>query len=148
MKKMSYCFVEKIMNLELLHTSKVMAIIKDAYHEDFYYRGEGDNVQKLPIVRSEYIVRPIQRKDNTQQVGIMTINGRIGRVKKIAGKYYLNAKNIFYSGMFNKLQKIEQEKELEEEDYRDMCRRYGIDISPNSWRNLKEKYENFKENRI
>lgn len=125
---------------------KVMEIIKDAYHEDFYYRGEGDNVQKLSIVRSEYIVRSIQRSDNADKVGIMTINGRIGKVKKIAEKYYLNAKSIFFSGMFNKLQNIENERELTEKDYRDICRRYGVDISLNSWRNLREKYENFKRN--
>lgn len=125
---------------------RIMEIIKDAYNEDFYYRGEGDNVQKLSIVRSEYIVRSIQRSDNADKVGIMTINGRIGKVKKIAEKYYLNAKSIFFSGMFNKLQNIENERELTEKDYRDICRRYGVDISLNSWRNLREKYENFKRN--
>jgi hypothetical protein len=125
---------------------KIMELIKDAYEEDYYYRGEDEDTQKLVIVRSDHIVRPIKRKDNTEKVGIMTINGRIGRAKKVAGKYYLNSKSIFYSGMFNKLQQIEQEKELTEDDYKRICKRYGVDLSINSWRYLKEKYMNFKKN--
>lgn len=126
--------------------SRSMEIIKDAYKEDYYYRKQStEKIQKLKIVRSDYIVRPIERKDNTDKVGIMTINGRIGKMKKIAGKYYMNAKSIFFSGAFHKLQKIEKERELTEKDYLDMCQKYGIDISPNSWRNLKEKYLDFKK---
>jgi hypothetical protein len=73
----------------------------------------------------------------------MGIDVKFSKIKKWTGKYYLTATNIIYSGIFEKLAKIEENKELDTKDYRKTLIDSGI--NPESYGMLKERYETYKK---
>lgn len=126
---------------------KSIDVIRNAMEENIYYKGNGSTTAKVKtynILESEYVVRQVERSDNTDKIGIMTINGRINKIKKWTGKYFLNSKSIWYSGMFDRLQNIEKGRNLTQKDYEDVYVLYGMEKS--RWRALKDKYLDFLNN--
>jgi hypothetical protein len=110
--------------------------------------------REVALANSPYLIRPGQRKGGDTQISGQIVNQRI---KKISNLYNsdsdspnernlsrLNPKNIFYSGLFHTLQKLEEQKgELTGDDYENVMKQYGI--SNIIWYNIRNKYKTFKE---
>lgn len=127
--------------------SRSMDIIFQAINQQEYYKGNGQSnarVKTMSLQENGYVVKVAEREGNVEGISTMTIDARIRNFKKWTGLYWLNAKNIFFSGMMERLQVKELNGEaLVKRDYEDVCKRFGWNAR--RWYILKEKYLQFKE---
>lgn len=123
-----------------------MDIIYAAINQTEYRYNNGmseSNLKAMPLEISPYVLRKVLKKNSSGKINEMAIETRIRNFKKFTDLYWLNAKNIFYSGMFDRLQNIEQQRELTNEDYMDIVNRFGMEDA--RWWTLKEKYSQYKQ---
>lgn len=128
-----------------------MEILLKAARQEVYYRGNGVTTARVPTLdfnRAAYIVKASiigKNRHTSEEDNISTpaIDAKIRNVQKITKMYYLNATNIFYSGMFERLRLVEVERELETKDYLSILKQFGMNTT--GWQNLKEKYLHYKE---
>ncbi len=123
-----------------------MDIIFDAIDQIQYHRGNGTATGKLSILdleESDYVLKKVSRKNNTEDINTAFIDSKINFFKKVTELYWVNAKKIQYSGMFDRLQNIESAgNELSPQEYKDICKRFLI--NENRWNVIKDKYLAFK----
>jgi hypothetical protein len=139
-----------------------MDVIMDAINQTEYHRSNGEAKGKTAILQlneTPYVLRTIFRKDaESEKISTVTLDTRIRLVKKWTGLYWINAKNIFFSGMFDRLQSMEANGvELTKDEYIDVCLRFNWGINDSidtddirkkviQWNVLKDRYELFKKN--
>jgi hypothetical protein len=126
--------------------SRSMDIIFAAINQTEYYKGNGESnakVKTVPLQETQNVIKIGEKEDNVEGISTITLDARIRNFKKWTGLYWLNAKNIFFSGMMERLQIKELEGELVKRDYEDVCMRFGW--NPSRWYILKEKYMQFKD---
>jgi len=129
---------------------RTMDILKEAIEEDIYYNNNGESEAKAPtrkLMDSPYVIRPIKMHNTVgDAISDHGIYVKFDKIKKWTEKYYINSTNIFYSGMFEKLEKIESEKgELGRLDYHEVLKISGM--NPETWGLLKENYLVFKSHK-
>jgi len=126
---------------------RTMDILEEAINTYEYYTNNGESVAKAPkryMIESDYVIRPTKMHNmDGSPISSMGIDVKFSKIKKWTGKYYLTATNIIYSGIFEKLAKIEENKELDTMDYRETLIKSGI--NPESYGMLKERYETYKK---
>lgn len=125
---------------------RTMNILKDTIEETKYYSNNGETEAKAKarqLIESDYVLKPVKMRSNIEDViTVAGINIKFMKIKKWTEKYYLNATNIFYSGIFDKLANIEKERVLNVEDYRNALKAYGVSAA--TYGILKERYETYK----
>lgn len=128
---------------------KTMELVKEAYEQEYYYprngHGAAGKTEKSPLIKNQYIVKPIERRDNASDKALCgLINSRIARIAKIIDKVYIKPTNIFQSGYCDKCRELEEKQgELTKSDYRGLCKQIGR--SEDLWFTYKTLYESFKK---
>jgi hypothetical protein len=102
---------------------KALKIIRDATKEDRYSRGNGEtksHYQYSKITDSEYVIRPVLRKDTQGFVDFNWINSKYNTFKKWTDNNYISPNRVLESGILIELYNIEQQRELTREDFKEV----------------------------
>jgi hypothetical protein len=123
-----------------------MDIIFAAINSTEYHRNngtmEGEYAIK-PLEESQNVVKKVSKQNNIEEMTVGFIGSKIVAFKRYTELYWINAKKIMYSGMFDRLQSIEANgNELQVEDYREVCKRYLM--NEKRWNVIRDKYLAFK----
>lgn len=115
-------------------SDKTMDLLKDANAQDKYIRKNGEasdwakakKNDRMLLYQNGYIFKPT-RKGFMGKINAKTIIQRIGTIKELYGNPFISVTNIWLSGMveYGKQIKTEKGKELDREDYKEICRRFG-----------------------
>lgn len=130
---------------EILINEKTYEVIKGAIDETTYskvnFAMSNLRASELMINPTEYVLRTAGSK-KFGQLNYNSLLMRIQRLKKLFGKPYLNASNIWMSGMLHKLKEIKNIKgELIREDYQEICVLFGF--NPVDWYKIKGRLEEY-----
>jgi hypothetical protein len=129
-----------------------MYIIEKASQEMEYEKGNGlsDAKSTAPYKnnREDYVVKAsiVARNILIASEDILdtaVIESKIRRYQKYSGFHLLNATNIFYSGMFERLRLISMKKQIEIDDYKRVIKSFGL--NPSTYQSLKERHEHYLE---
>jgi len=115
-------------------SDKTMSLLKDANAQDKFIRKNGEasdwakakKNDRMLLYQNGYIFKPT-RKGFLGKINAKTIVQRIGTIKELYGNPFISVTNIWLSGMVEYGKKIKQEKgkELDREDYKEICNRFG-----------------------
>lgn len=125
---------------------RTIDILKDAIEIDEYYNLNGESEAKAPkryMIDSDYVIRPTKMHNvDGEPISVAGINIKMRNIRKWLGIPYLTPKNIFYSGIFERLQQREKESELTNDDYKEVLEEVGMNAA--TFGMLKERYETYK----
>jgi hypothetical protein len=128
-----------------------IAILEEAINENEYLVNNGESTAKATkryMIDSDYVIRPTKMHNvDGEAISVPGINVKLSRIKKWIEKYYINTTNLFYSGVFERIEKAELVKgeELNVKDYGQILEDIGM--KPETYGTLKERYETFKNNK-
>lgn len=125
---------------------RTIDILKEAIETNEYLNKNGESEAKAPkryMIESPYVLRPTKMHNmDGEPISREGINVKFKNIRKWTGKHYLNPTAVFYSGIFERLGKIQQERELTNNDYRNVL--ISVGMNPETYGMLKERYETYK----
>ncbi|MDD4779157.1 MAG: hypothetical protein PHT02_00940 [Tissierellia bacterium] len=131
-------------------SDKTMEALKDANAQEIYIRKNGEiddwtkekKNNKMNLHKTGYIFKPTAKSD-FGQITAKALVQRISMIKQLYGNPFITVTNLWLSGMAEYGRKIKTEKgrELEKEDYKEICRRFGHNEV--YWSKIKGKIKNY-----
>lgn len=124
-----------------------MKVVRDALEEKEYYSDNGmcDNIKAvLNLNQNDYLIRGARQCTNIE-VNKNIIFRRIKMIGNIIEKPLLNTGRIYKSGLFHKIQKVEDYlgRGLEIKEFEDVIEDFGVDRVRVYY--IKDEYNNWKE---
>jgi integrase len=115
---------------------KIIEILIDAYNQEKYLKKNGEisdwmiirKNTEMELLNTGYILKPTKKGTN-EKVSKGVISQRLNMIKDLYGNPFISITNLWLSGMVEYGKQIKQEKgrELEGDDYKEICRRFGHD---------------------
>lgn len=112
----------------------IMNIIKEACEQTRYVKENGMSesewrIPKLDILPTKYVLRNSGKRktfNEETKYGYHSALNRFKKTSRLLGYEYLSPKSILKSGIFNELQKRENERELTIQDFKDVRVMFGL----------------------
>lgn len=130
-------------------SDKLISILKEADKEEEYYIANGEPTEGVktavfPLVKSPYIIRPIERKSNLGKIAsYVSISQKIASIRRYTNYEFISIQSLADSGMINRVIELTQEYNLNEPtneifNILQDPQEYGLSIM--QVQNLKQKY--------
>ena len=134
----------------IIVSDKTMEILKFANAQEVYIRKNGElddwskvkKNNKMNLHKNGYIFKPTWKSD-MGKITAKALVQRITMIKELYGNPFITVTNLWLSGMaeYGRKIKLEKGRELEKEDFKEICRRFGHNEI--YWSKIKGRIKNY-----